>query len=247
MFFAGGVAKQKPYLTTGPARAHEDYLQDENRTHDDDAGLVSVSSSTNLSYACPLCRLRSPTRSALKTHLIAAHLRYQLLSAVPARPPYSCPRAGCVYAASERTRTAHHLGQRHEAVLLRLVRQTVPEFYLGPRFLSPVREENDVLGCEEGSDVIRGDGGDVIGCDDSDVIGCEGSDVIDCDESDVIVCEESDVIDCDENDFFGLDGSNVNGGYENDLSGRYEKNIIDCDGKDFIENIGADDDIEILS
>jgi hypothetical protein len=228
MFFAGGVAKRKPYLTTGPAPAHNNYLQDENRTRDDEAELVPVSSS-NVSYACPLCRLRSPTRSALKTHLIAAHFHDQLLSAVPARPPYSCPRAGCVYAASARTRTAHHLGQRHEAVLLRLVRQTVPGFDLGPRFLSPVREENDVLDCE-GSDVIR--------CDGSDVIGCEGSDVIDCDESDVI--------DCDENDFFGLDGNNVNGGDENDLSGRYEISI-DCDGNDFYESNGADDDIEILS
>jgi hypothetical protein len=235
LFFAGSVAKRKPYLTTGPAPAHNNYLlQDENRTHDDDSGLVSVSSF----YACPLCRLRSPTRCALKTHLIAAHLRDQLLSAVPARPPYSCPHAGCVYAASARTRTAHHLGQRHEAVLLRLVRQTVPGFDLGPRFLSPVREENDVLGCEES---------DVIDCDGSNVIGCEEGDVIDCDESDVIRCEESDVIDCDEDDFFGLDGSNVSGGYENDLNGRYEKNSIDCDGNDFIENIGADDDIEILS
>jgi hypothetical protein len=239
MFFAGGVAKQKQYTTTGPAPAHGNYLQDENRTHDDDAGFVSVSSSSNLSYACPLCRLRSPTRSALKTHLIAAHLRDQLLSAVPARPPYSCPRAGCVYAASARTRTAHHLGQRHEAVLLRLVRQTVPGFGLVPQFRSPVREENDVLGCE-GSDVIRCDGSDVIGCEGSDVIDCDESDVIDCDESDVIDCEENDVIDCEENDIFGGDGSNVNGG-------RYEKNSIDCDGNDFIENIGADDDIEILS
>jgi hypothetical protein len=236
MFSAGGVAKQKSSLTTGPAPAHDNYLQDENRTHDDDAGLVSVSSSSHLSYACPLCRLRSPTRSALKTHLIAAHLRAQLLSAVPARPPYSCPRAGCVYAASARARTAHHLGQRHEAVLLRLVRQTVPGFDL---VVSPVREENDVLG-DEGSDVIR--------CEGSHVIGCEESDVIDCDESDVIDCDESDLIDCDiENDFFCLDGNNVNGGNENDLSGRYEKNIIDCDGNDFIENNGADDDIEILS
>jgi hypothetical protein len=225
MLFAGGVAKQKPFLTTGPAPAHNNYLQqDENRTHDDDSGL---------SYACPLCRLRSPTRSALKTHLIADHLRDQLLSAVPARPPYSCPRAGCVYAAAARTRTAHHLGQRHEAVLLRLVRQTVPGFDLVPQFPSPVREENDVLG-DEGSDVIR--------CEESDVIRSE-SDVIDCEESDVIDCDESDVIDCDEDDFFGLDGNNVNGGNENDFVGRYEKN----DGNEFIEIIGADDDIEILS
>jgi hypothetical protein len=243
MFFAGCVAKQKQYTTTDPARAPD--KQDENRTHDDEAELVPVSSS-NLSYACPLCRLRSPTRSALKTHLIAAHLRDQLLSAVPARPPYSCPRAGCVYAASARTRTAHHLGQRHEAVLLRLVRQTVPGFDL---VLSPLREEIDVLGCEEGSDVIRCEGSDVIGCDvidcdESDVIDCDESDVIDCDGSDVIDCDESDVIDCDvENDFFGLDGNNVIGGNENDFSGRYEKN----DGNDFIERIGADDDIEILS
>jgi hypothetical protein len=191
---------------------------------------------------CPLCRLRSPTRPALKTHLIAAHLREQLLSAVPARPPYSCPRAGCVYAASARTRTANHLGQRHEAVLLRLVRQTVPGFDL---VVSPVRKENDVLGYE-GSDVIRCEGSHVIGCEESDVIDCDESDVIDCDESDVIDCDESDVIDCEENDKCGGDGSNVNGGNENDFSGRYE-NIIDCDGNDFIENIGADDDIEILS
>jgi hypothetical protein len=229
MFFAGGVAKENPNTATGPA--HNNYLQDENRTHDDEAELVPVSSS-NLSYACPLCRLRSPTRSALKIHLIAAHLRDQLLSAVPARPPYGCPRAGCVYAASTRMRTADHLGQRHEAVLLRLVRQTVPGFDLVPQLLS------HVLG-DEGSDVIR--------CDGSDVIDCDESDVIDCDESDVIDCDESDVIDCDENDFFGLDGNNVNGGNENDLSGRYEKSIIDCDGNYFIENIGADDDIEILS
>ena len=164
---------------------------------------------------------------------------------MPARPPYSCPRAGCAYAASARARTAHHLGQRHEAVLLRLVRQTVPGFDLVPQFRTPVREENDILGDEE-SDVIRCDDSNVIGCEGNDVIDCEGSDVIDCDESDVIGCDESDIIDCDENDLFGLDGNNVNGGNENDLSGRYEISI-DCDGNDFIESNGADDDIEILS
>ena len=95
----------------------------------------------SLTYACPLCAAHYLTQPFLTSHLVVDHFRRRLLTAVPVRPPYSCPRLDCCYTAARREDTADHLGQHHPMVLLGLVRELVPRFDFAPATSAGHHEE----------------------------------------------------------------------------------------------------------
>ena len=88
-------------------------------------GSAGTSNSSNQTFDCKICAVKSRGMSEYLKHLSKVHFKHKLLSEMPKQAPYKCPWPSCEVTKKDRFNLALHYGMIHK-MALKLV-QEMPE------------------------------------------------------------------------------------------------------------------------